>query len=101
MNSLKRQLLVQSSPTSFEAGLLKINYGYSEVEIVIPDRLMEKAVEALGVDDLRCCDDPDCTELRVDRTYRWKENSCSSGVNDRIYPVGSAHFHIKTYSFPD
>ncbi|KAL4942043.1 hypothetical protein BDV06DRAFT_222543 [Aspergillus oleicola] len=38
-----------------------------ELEFVIPDELMEKAIKALEVDGLRRCKDRKCQELCVDR----------------------------------
>ncbi|KAL2834591.1 hypothetical protein BJY01DRAFT_253039 [Aspergillus pseudoustus] len=73
----------------------------TDIEFIISDAEMQKAIKALKADGIRPCDNPKCPELSTNRhdAYASDDDDCNDPIftaDNRYHPVGAAHFHFKT-----
>ncbi|KAL4883562.1 hypothetical protein BJY04DRAFT_184892 [Aspergillus karnatakaensis] len=80
--------------------------GYNDIDFVIPQKDMDRAIEVLNQEQYRQCTRADCIELQVDR-MPWlealpedtpaqdkiKEHAYMAAPHNRYHPVATVHFH--------
>ncbi|KAL4914433.1 hypothetical protein BDW62DRAFT_204570 [Aspergillus aurantiobrunneus] len=89
--------------------LIAEDRGFDEADIVVLDQKLDKSIDALTEPTFHHCKDPNCSELKEDRTppLRDRRQGASPGVgpcdlrrvtaavaDNTLHAVASAHFHL-------